>query len=83
LLIIRTLVNKASPAQLDLSCPILFIQITEESFFDFGKKRRKKTYFGNYEVTLDRESIASQCMDIHKNPGISKFISIKAWISKD
>ena len=29
---------------------------------------------------LDRESIASQCMDIHRNARISKWISIKAWI---
>jgi len=33
--------------------------------------------------TLDRESIASQCMDIHRNPLISKWISIEAWIIKD
>ena len=32
--------------------------------------------------TLDRESIASQCMDIHRNPRISKWISIKAWITE-
>jgi len=31
----------------------------------------------------DRESIASQCMDIHRNPRISKWISIKAWIIED
>jgi len=31
----------------------------------------------------DRESIASQCMDIHRNPKISKWISIKAWIIED
>jgi len=33
--------------------------------------------------TLDRESIVSQCMDIHRNPRISKWISIKAWIIED
>jgi len=33
--------------------------------------------------TLDRESIASQCMDIHRNPRISTWISIKAWIIED
>jgi len=31
----------------------------------------------------DRESIASQCMDINRNPRISEWISIKAWIIKD
>ena len=30
--------------------------------------------------SLDRESIANQYMDIHRNPRISKWISIKAWI---
>jgi len=33
--------------------------------------------------TLDRESIASQCMDIHRNPRIFKWITIKAWIIED
>jgi len=33
--------------------------------------------------TLDRGSIASQCMDIHRNPRISKWISIKAWMIED
>jgi len=32
---------------------------------------------------VDRESIVSQCMDIHRNPRISKCISMKAWIIKD
>ena len=32
---------------------------------------------------LDRESIASQCMDTHRNPRISKWISAKAWIIED
>jgi len=32
---------------------------------------------------LDRESIASQCMDIHRNLRISICISIKAWIVED
>jgi len=32
------------------------------------------------ESSLDRESRASQCMNIHKNPRISKWISIKARI---
>jgi len=32
--------------------------------------------------SLDRESIASQCMDIHRNPRISKWVSIKAWITE-
>jgi len=31
---------------------------------------------------MDRESIASQCMDIHKNTRVSKWISTKAWILK-
>jgi len=31
---------------------------------------------------LDRESIASQCMDIYRNLRISKWISIKAWTLK-
>jgi len=34
-------------------------------------------------TSLDRESIASQCMDILRNPRISKWISIKAWIIGD
>jgi len=32
---------------------------------------------------LNRESIASKCMDIHRNPRITKWISIKAWIIED
>jgi len=32
------------------------------------------------ELALDRESIASQCINIHRNPRIPKWISIKAWI---
>ena len=35
------------------------------------------------EQSFDRESIASQCMDIHKNPRRSKLISLKAWIIED
>jgi len=31
---------------------------------------------------LDRGSIASECIDIHRNPRIFKWISIKAWIIK-
>jgi len=34
-------------------------------------------------TTLDRESIASQCMAIHRNPRISKWIFIKSWIIED
>jgi len=37
----------------------------------------------NEAIFLDRESIASQCMDIHRNPRISKWIYIKAWIIED
>ena len=29
-------------------------------------------------ISVDRESIASQCMDIHRNPRISKWICINA-----
>jgi len=34
-------------------------------------------------ISMDRESKASQCMDIHRNPRTSKWISIKAWIIED
>ena len=40
----------------------------------------QKLFFFHEVTTLDRESIASQCMDIHRNPRVSKWISIKAWI---
>jgi len=33
--------------------------------------------------TLDRESIANQYMDIHRNPWISTSISIETWIIED
>jgi len=33
--------------------------------------------------TLDRESIASHYMDIHRNPRTSKWISIKSWIIEE
>ena len=32
------------------------------------------------KCTLDRESIASQYLDIPRNPSISEWISIKAWV---
>jgi len=34
-------------------------------------------------MTLDRESIASPRLDINRNPWMSKWISIKAWIFED
>jgi len=37
----------------------------------------------NEKRALDRESIASQCMDIHRNPRISRWASIKAWIIEE
>jgi len=33
--------------------------------------------------TLDRTFIARQCMDIHRNPRISEWISIKVWIMQE
>jgi len=36
-----------------------------------------------FSSSLDLESIASQCMDIHRNPRIPQLISIKAWIIED
>jgi len=54
------------------------------SSFQSGKilTHRPAMPLGNRKtaVSLDRESIPSQCMDIHRNPRISKWISIKAWI---
>jgi len=35
--------------------------------------------FNLIQLTLDRESIASQCRDIHRNPRISKLIFIKEY----
>jgi len=49
-------------------CPILYI---------VPRKREREM------PLLDRESIAIQCTDIHRNPRISKWISIKAWIVED
>jgi len=63
-------------------CPQLRTEMNPRSRSIF-LKFLLENYLMNSQDTLDRESIASQCMDIHRNPRISKWISTKAWIIED